>query len=141
MYKLQNKNVLFHYWDMTCYAIGCSLCPHALFSHIYWYIAHRIVLSLYRCIDTKSNCIDILRIMIHWRIVACFNDLQSNYCTMWWYIMLLKEKKTHLFLLKTMFWLHFVSHNISLYCDTSETIYRHIYTLYHCTLVATQGRI
>ena len=31
-----------------------------------------------------------------------------------------------------MFWLHFVSNNISLYRDTSEAIYRYVYTLYRC---------
>jgi len=31
-----------------------------------------------------------------------------------------------------MFWLHFISNNISLYRDTSEAIYRYVYTLYGC---------
>ena len=31
-----------------------------------------------------------------------------------------------------MFWLHFVSNNISPYRDTSEAIYRYVYTLYCC---------
>ena len=31
-----------------------------------------------------------------------------------------------------MFWFHFVSNNISLYRDTSETIYQYVYTLYRC---------
>ena len=31
-----------------------------------------------------------------------------------------------------MFWLHFVSNNISLYRDTSEAIYQYVYTLYRC---------
>ena len=47
---------------------------------------YRIILSLHRCTctyDTKSNHIDISRIMIYQHIVACFNDLQSNYCTLW----------------------------------------------------------
>ena len=35
---------------------------------IYQYIVYHIVLSLYRCIDTKSNRIDIA-------IVACFNEV------------------------------------------------------------------
>jgi len=30
-HKLQNANIVFHYWVMTCNVIGCSLCPHALF--------------------------------------------------------------------------------------------------------------
>ena len=30
--KLQNANNLFQCWVMTCNVIGCSLCPHALFS-------------------------------------------------------------------------------------------------------------
>jgi len=29
--RLQNKNILFQYWDMTFRVTGCSLCPHALF--------------------------------------------------------------------------------------------------------------
>ena len=36
--RLQNENILFHYWDMTFRETGCSLCPHAIFlqawSHI-----------------------------------------------------------------------------------------------------------
>ena len=39
------------------------------------YIVYRIVLSLYRCIDTKSNRIDISRIVIYRCIVACFNEI------------------------------------------------------------------
>jgi len=31
-YKLQNTNILFHCWVMTCNMIGCNLCPNALFS-------------------------------------------------------------------------------------------------------------
>ena len=31
-----------------------------------------------------------------------------------------------------MFWLHFVSNNISLYRDTSEAIYRYVCILYRC---------
>ena len=31
-----------------------------------------------------------------------------------------------------MFWLNFVSNNISLYRDTSEAIYQYVYTLYRC---------
>ena len=37
---------------------------------IYRYIAYRIVLRQYRCIDTKSNRIDISRIVIYQHIVA-----------------------------------------------------------------------
>ena len=54
---------------------------------------------------------------------------------------MLKEKLAHLFLLRNkkkngkkqhrpFVRLHFVSHNISLYRDTPEAIYRYIYTVY-----------
>ena len=62
---------------------------------IYRYIVYRIVLSLYRCIDTKSN-----RIVIYRRIVACFNEIIVHCGQLKWYMMLFKEKKHHLFLLK-----------------------------------------
>ena len=49
------------------------------------------------------------------------------------HLFLLKNKKEHISLLR----LHFVSRNISLYRDTSEAIYRYIYTLYCC--ISTVG--
>ena len=67
---------------------------------IYRYIVYRIALSLYRCIDTKSNRIDISRIVIYRRIVACFNEIIVPCGQPKWYLMFLKGKKYHLFLLK-----------------------------------------
>jgi len=49
---------------------------------IYQYIVNRIVISPYRRIDTKLNRIDISCIVIYRCIVACYNDLKSNYCTL-----------------------------------------------------------
>ena len=37
-HQLQHANILFHCWIMTCYVIGCSLCPHALFSQAWSYL-------------------------------------------------------------------------------------------------------
>ena len=67
---------------------------------IYQYIVYHIALSLYWCIDTKSNHIDISRIVIYRRIVACFNEIIVHCGQLKWYMMLFKEKKHHLFLLK-----------------------------------------
>jgi len=59
------------------------------------YIVYGIV------IDTKSNhIIDIACIVIYRCIVACFNQIIVHCGQPKWYIMLLKEKKDHLFLLK-----------------------------------------
>ena len=50
---------------------------------IYQYIVYRIVISLYQHQYKVKLYIDILHIMTYQCIVACFNDLQSNYCTLW----------------------------------------------------------
>ena len=61
---------------------------------IYRYIMYRIALSLYRCIDTKSNRIDISHIVMYRRNVACFNEIIIHCDQPKWYMMLLKEKKS-----------------------------------------------
>ena len=53
---------------------------------IYRYIVYRIALSLYRCINTKSNRIDISR------IVACLNEIIVHCGQPKWYLMFLKGK-------------------------------------------------
>jgi len=57
---------------------------------------YRIVLSLHQCIDTKSNRINILCIVIIilGRIMACFNEIIVHCGQPKWCIMLLKGKKT-----------------------------------------------
>ena len=42
---------------------------------IYRHIVYRIILSLYRCINTKSNHINISRIVIYRCIAASFNEI------------------------------------------------------------------
>jgi len=62
---------------------------------------YRIVLSLYRCIDTKSNCINISCIVKYQHIVACFNEITVHRGQPQWYMMLLKGKKTSFISLKS----------------------------------------
>ena len=48
-----------------------GLCISTRDATIYRYIAYRIILRQYRYIDTKSNRIDISRIVIYRHIMAC----------------------------------------------------------------------
>ena len=67
---------------------------HTRDATIYQYIVYRIILSLYQCINTKSNRIDILHIvMIYQHIMACFNEIIVHWDQPKWYMMLHKGKK------------------------------------------------
>jgi len=89
---------------------------------IYRYIVYRIVLSLYRCIDTKSTHIDISRyIDVSWLVVMNYNQIIVHCDQPKWYIVLLKEKKASFISLKS---------NTEQCFDS--TSYR---TIYHCIVI------
>ena len=102
---------------------------------IFLYIVYRIIFNLYRCIDTKSNHIDISRIMMYQHIVACFKQIIVHCGQCKWYIMLLNEEKKHLCLLKATQNNVLTPHHIEKYIAVSWFIRGnnwYVYTLYRC---------